>query len=257
LRDSFLSHFCYWYLFETRPLLIMRFKSIFCSLLIIVSFAMSVSVFAQDPANLMVKLSGKILTRADSTPIKARILFEKLPYYDDMGMASTVAEGKYELYLLKGFTYNLKVTASGFEAKEIQYVVKDEEGIKELLENFFLEISEERRLIVLENLNFDSGRAGIRSESFEELDRLAEWIKARPQIMIQLEGHTDFEGNANANLKLSQDRVEAVKEYLGKKGVNKSQVLTKAFGGTEPLTQDRSAEAKASNRRVEVRVLDK
>jgi outer membrane protein OmpA-like peptidoglycan-associated protein len=212
---------------------------------------------AQDPAHLMVKLTGKILTKADSTPIKARILFEKLPYYDDMGMASTALEGAYELYLLKGFTYNLKVTASGFETMEIEYVVKDEADITEFFKNFYLEISEERRLIVLENLNFDSGRAGIRSESFEELDRLAEWIKARPQIMVQLEGHTDFEGNASANLKLSQDRVEAVKEYLGKKGVNKSQVLTKAFGGTEPLSQDRSAEAKAANRRVEVRILDK
>lgn len=235
----------------------MRFKSIVCSLLIAISLALSASVMAQDPANLMIKLSGKILTRADSTPIKARILFEKLPYYDDMGMASTLMEGNYELYLLKGFTYNIKITASGFEAKEVEYVVKDEERVNELFENFYLEISEERRLIVLENLNFDSGRAGIRSESFEELDRLAEWINARPQIMVQLEGHTDFEGSASANLKLSQDRVEAVKAYLEKKGVNKTQVLTKAFGGTVPLTQERTAEGKASNRRVEVRILDK
>ena len=80
-------------------------------------------------------------------------------------------------------------------------------------------------------------------------------MEDHPNNSIQLEGHTDFEGNATANLKLSLDRVEAVKEYLVGQGVRKKRVLTKAFGGTQPLTRERTDEAKARNRRVEVRVI--
>jgi outer membrane protein OmpA-like peptidoglycan-associated protein len=56
-------------------------------------------------------------------------------------------------------------------------------------------------------------------------------------------------------MKLSQDRVEAVKKYLVSKGIDKNRIKTKAFGGTQPLSNDRTEEAKALNRRVEMRVL--
>ncbi|MEM8895354.1 MAG: OmpA family protein, partial [Bacteroidota bacterium] len=78
----------------------------------------------------------------------------------------------------------------------------------------------------------------------------------RPDKIIQLEGHTDFQGNSAANMQLSQDRVDAVKEYLVDNGIKKNRVLTKAFGGTQPLSTERTDEAKASNRRVEVRIIN-
>ena len=64
-------------------------------------------------------------------------------------------------------------------------------------------------------------------------------------------------GNAEANMKLSEARVEAVKEYLVKNGINKNRILTKAFGGSQPLFTERTDEAKTKNRRVEVRVIRK
>ena len=75
------------------------------------------------------------------------------------------------------------------------------------------------------------------------------------KIEIQLEGHTDSQGNASANMELSQDRVEAAKKYLVSKGIDKGRVKTKAFGGTQPLSNEKTEEALALNRRVEMRVL--
>jgi len=69
-------------------------------------------------------------------------------------------------------------------------------------------------------------------------------------------GHTDFAGNAEANMELSQERVEAVKDYLVKKGVKKNRIRLKAFGGSNPVSRERTEEARAANRRVEVRVLN-
>ena len=80
-------------------------------------------------------------------------------------------------------------------------------------------------------------------------------MKENPKMVIQLEGHTDYLGDADKNLKLSQQRVDAVKAYLIAKKVNKNRVKTKAFGGTKPLSRDDTPEAHRMNRRVELRIL--
>ena len=75
-------------------------------------------------------------------------------------------------------------------------------------------------------------------------------------MVIQLEGHTDYQGDAKENAKLSQGRVDAVKSYLVSKGIQKSRIKTKAFGGTQPLSRDDTPEAHRMNRRVELRILE-
>jgi outer membrane protein OmpA-like peptidoglycan-associated protein len=81
-------------------------------------------------------------------------------------------------------------------------------------------------------------------------------LKNNPGMVIQLEGHTDVRGDAKLNLKLSEDRVNAVKTYLISKGANKKKIKTKAFGGSQPLSQENTEAAHALNRRVELRVLE-
>ena len=77
-----------------------------------------------------------------------------------------------------------------------------------------------------------------------------------PKMIIQLEGHTDTRGNKKENLKLSTERVDAVRDYLISRGVNKNRVKLKAFGGEMPLTTENTEEAHKLNRRVEVRILE-
>jgi outer membrane protein OmpA-like peptidoglycan-associated protein len=76
-------------------------------------------------------------------------------------------------------------------------------------------------------------------------------------MVIQLEGHTDFRGSASKNMQLSQDRVESVKTYLMRKGIKGTRILTRAFGGTHPLSREATEEAARMNRRVEVRIIRK
>ena len=80
-------------------------------------------------------------------------------------------------------------------------------------------------------------------------------MKENTRMVIQLEGHTDNQGNAKANMELSEDRVEAVKKYIVSKGIAKDRVKTKAYGGTQPLANEMTQEARAMNRRVEMRIL--
>jgi outer membrane protein OmpA-like peptidoglycan-associated protein len=80
-------------------------------------------------------------------------------------------------------------------------------------------------------------------------------MKENLKIVIQLEGHTDVAGDTKKNMELSKDRVEAVKKYIVSKGILKDRIKTKAFGGTQPLSLEKTEDAKALNRRVEMRVL--
>jgi outer membrane protein OmpA-like peptidoglycan-associated protein len=99
------------------------------------------------------------------------------------------------------------------------------------------------------------GRAVINPKSYTSLDEMVAMMKENTKVVIQLEGHTDNIGNAEKNMELSKDRVEAVKKYLTSKGVSKDRVKTKAFGGTQPVSTEGTELAKALNRRVEMRVL--
>jgi outer membrane protein OmpA-like peptidoglycan-associated protein len=108
----------------------------------------------------------------------------------------------------------------------------------------------------LDNLIFAVGTAKISPESHDELDEVVSMLKNNPAMVVQLEGHTDIKGDPKLNMKLSQDRVDAVKSYLVSKGSNKSKIKTKAFGGTSPLSRENTEEAHKMNRRVELRILE-
>ena len=202
-----------------------------------------------------IRIDGQLLSAKDSSKVSASLLYEKLPYYDDMGMNRSNSEGAFELYLVKGNKYNFKVTQSGFEEFTAKVMVGDESGEGSMNVTFYISPIEEPELMTIDNLIFARGSDQISTSSYSSLDELAAYLDERPNMVIQLEGHTDFAGNAEANMALSQARVEAVKEYLVDKGIKKNRLFTKAFGGTQPLSTDRTDEAKTRNRRVEVRVL--
>lgn len=207
---------------------------------------------------------GSVWNAEDSSALTATsISVERLPYYDKQFRASTNDTGNFELYLANGSEYNVLIQADGFELFNQKISIVDE-GNETMGANLYVtpvaqEEPEpepvEEEIFVLQNLIFSSGSDVIQRSSYNALDEFASWLKARPSYVVQLEGHTDIAGNPDANMRLSQARVESVKEYIRKKGIKKTRVLTKAFGGTQPLSTDRTDAAKRANRRVEVRVV--
>lgn len=114
-------------------------------------------------------------------------------------------------------------------------------------------ITEEDKRIVSEaikDLQFDFGKASIRSVSFPSLDRVAE-ILINKNFSLKLAGHTDNVGSAAANLKLSKDRAESVKAYLVSKGANASRIEATGYGKTQPIASNKTEAGRQKNRRVE------
>jgi len=105
----------------------------------------------------------------------------------------------------------------------------------------------------VKNLEFDFAKSTIRDHSKPSLDKLAEVLKAK-NFNLKLSGYTDNVGSQAANLKLSQARANAVKDYLVAQGVNESQIVAEGFGKDSPIASNATEAGRAMNRRVEFKL---
>lgn len=113
------------------------------------------------------------------------------------------------------------------------------------------------KLTILESVYFKTNRAVIESRSFPLLDNVAKILLSHEELeKVRIEGHTDSQGNDGDNLKLSQARSEAVRDYLVKKGVGSGRLAPLGFGEARPIADNKSAEGRAKNRRVEFNLGD-
>jgi outer membrane protein OmpA-like peptidoglycan-associated protein len=107
--------------------------------------------------------------------------------------------------------------------------------------------------VVLKGVNFEYDKAVLLVESTQILDRVATSLLAHPDVNIEVGGHCDSDGSNEYNLKLSDRRAKAVRDYLIKKGVPATQMTARGYGETEPIADNATVEGRASNRRVELK----
>jgi outer membrane protein OmpA-like peptidoglycan-associated protein len=114
---------------------------------------------------------------------------------------------------------------------------------------------EAARTYTLDNVHFDFGKATLRPESFAELEELVSYLKNKDEIRIEIAGHTDNVGQDADNLKLSQQRADAIRNYVLKKGIQPARIIAKGYGAAEPVADNDTDEGRQLNRRTEVRIL--
>ena len=98
---------------------------------------------------------------------------------------------------------------------------------------------------------FDINKSSIRHTSLPFINQLARFLKKNPKIRLEIDGHTDSDGDAVANMKLSKNRADEIKRQLVSAGIDSKRLTTKGFGASKPLQPNTTAESKANNRRVE------
>ena len=110
--------------------------------------------------------------------------------------------------------------------------------------------------IRLESVLFHRATANLVSGSEKELDLIVEVLNDNPKVRILLKGHTDNTGDPEINIKLSEERVNAVKDYILSKGISTHRVSGRGYGGTQPIASNKSEETRKLNRRVEFEVIE-
>jgi OOP family OmpA-OmpF porin len=101
-------------------------------------------------------------------------------------------------------------------------------------------------------IQFETGSAIIKPESYAELDEILKSSVVAEGLKVGVYGHTDNVGNADSNQKLSENRANAVKNYLISKGLLAKRIESKGFGQNQPIADNKTAGGKAQNRRVQI-----
>lgn len=215
-------------------------------------------LFAQTETTPVV-VSGRVYDSESKEPVNARITYQSLPYGSRVGI---INGSTFTFQLFDNERYSIIVDAAGYTSAK--YMLDPAEAVDgKLIKDIELHQTTAKsprkhsvgQVMRLDNLIFEQGKSKIDPSSYQELDMLVAMMTENKNMVIQLEGHTDYLGDPEKNLKLSEQRVERLKEYLVSKGIHKKRILTKAYGGTMPLSRDDTPEAHRLNRRVEVRIL--
>lgn len=112
----------------------------------------------------------------------------------------------------------------------------------------------EKKKIILRGVNFDFDKSNIRADARPILDEAISTLNEYKQITLSVEGHTDSVGSDEYNEKLSLRRAKAVAEYLAKGGIDPQRMSEKGFGESKPVASNDTAEGRAQNRRVELKI---
>lgn len=201
---------------------------------------------------------GKVLNAKTQTPLEAVIRFDDLAAAREIGEArSDPGTGDYRIALPVGRKYGYHAAAPGYLSVNENLELITLAEYNELKRDLLLVPIEVGEKIQLRNVFFVQSKPQLKTESYPELDRLVQIMRDNPTLEIELEGHTDNLGNAQANLVLSEKRVLAVKEYLVKKGIQASRITGKGYGGTRPVAPSDTEANRQLNRRVEFRITRK
>ena len=112
-------------------------------------------------------------------------------------------------------------------------------------------------MFVLEGVLFEVDKSDILPQSYNALHRLIGVLEEHPTMTIMLRGHTDNQGTREHNQRLSEDRAQAVLEYLVAHGIDRQRLSWKGFGKTQPVDSNDTPEGRQHNRRVEYLIIDK
>ena len=110
--------------------------------------------------------------------------------------------------------------------------------------------------MVLEGVTFKFNSAELTPDSLPVLNDVAASLQRHPLLKVEVQGHTDSTGPADYNLKLSERRANAVRDYLASHGVPESQLTAKGYGLTKPIDTNKTKEGRAHNRRVVMYAVD-
>jgi outer membrane protein OmpA-like peptidoglycan-associated protein len=200
-----------------------------------------------QPVNKFVKVHGTVKNSKTGELIVAQIHFA--PDKESKIMSTSGVNG-YSASLPSSEMYSIKIEAPGYISILEKLDIHTYE-MQQLEMNFTLQPVEIGTTVNLKSVLFMQAKTDLLPESYDELDLVVSFLKTNPNIRIELSGHTDNRGVHDDNVRLSQQRVNAVKSYLVSKGIDAKRITGKGYGGTKPIASNDTEETRMMNRRVE------
>jgi len=201
-------------------------------------------------------ISGTVFNKRTKEPTPAYIVVEDMQTGTIFNKFKSNKDATYEFVLPIGGKY-------AFYAERDKYL-SENRNIN--TENFPINSAITRDLfmvpivagekLILNNIFFDFNKSTLQEESFAELNRTIPIFEQYQDLQFEIGGHTDNVGSDSYNQKLSEERANAVRDYLVENGVDPDRVEAKGYGESEPISTNDTDEGRQENRRVEFKILD-
>lgn len=147
-------------------------------------------------------------------------------------------------------------TAAELAQREAELASQQADSLRRQLENLQLRQTESGVVVTLGDVLFESGETDLVSEAVTSIEEVVDLLQSEPDKQIRIEGHTDSTGSSETNLRLSQQRADAVLSALVQFGVDASRVTSVGMGEDFPIASNDTEDGRSQNRRVDVILLD-
>jgi len=164
-------------------------------------------------------------------------------------------QGNYLSVLPLGKNYAFNVSKKGYLFYSGRFEMSKALGQSQFKKDIPLQPLQKGTSIVLRNIQFETGKYNLLSESFIELDKVAKILFENPNMKVQIVGHTDAVGKEVDNVLLSKERANVVVAYLATKGIQASRLSAEGIGASRPIADNQTEEGRALNRRTELVIL--
>ena len=139
--------------------------------------------------------------------------------------------------------------------REAELASAQAQSLKRRLEYMEYRQTDRGVVVTLGDVLFEVGETDLLPSAAQNLDDVIDLLESEPGKDIRIEGHTDSSGPAELNLRLSEERAEAVRDALIERGIDPERLNAVGMGEDFPIATNETAEGRASNRRVDVIVL--
>jgi outer membrane protein OmpA-like peptidoglycan-associated protein len=200
-----------------------------------------------------VALTGSVIDDKTKLPIVASVEITNVLSGEVITQLKTDETGKFTAKIPSNSKVAIYAKCEKYLPASQNLTTTDNQATAEV--NLALVKMEVGGIVKLNNILFQAGKTTIKAESYPELDNIYQVFVDNPAMVVEISGHTDSDGSDVYNLKLSQDRASAIKDYLVSKGIVDIRIIAVGYGETMPVMPNDTPEGKEQNRRVEFKIL--
>lgn len=170
--------------------------------------------------------------------------------------SSNIGNGEFLVALPTGKSYALNVSKDGYLFYSENFELQDAKSSKEpFLKDVPMKPIKAGESMVLKNIFFDTDKFDLKDASKIELNKLISFLNKNPKIKFEVSGHTDNVGTVPYNQVLSERRAKSVFSYLLANGINAERMISKGYGDSKPIADNKTESGRAQNRRTEFKIV--
>jgi outer membrane protein OmpA-like peptidoglycan-associated protein/tetratricopeptide (TPR) repeat protein len=201
-------------------------------------------------------MKGKILDEETLKPVLAKLEVIDSDKGEVLATLISDTSGTYKVRIPKKKPYGIQISAKGY-LLFLDIIDLAKEPGDQIIKDFKLQPLEVGAKVVMKSIFFETGKANLKMESFQQLDNVVMFLKDNSTVKLEISGHTDNVGSKASNMKLSEARARSVVEYMVKQGIDRARLTYKGYGPDQPIAPNNTKEGKAQNRRVEFKITGK